>query len=250
MRYIYYILFILVVLSAVVGFQLMAKDDGDKNAALVINGRVITLDEFKSLRDAMSYQKGDSDFINSLITREILIQEAQKQGIDKEEAFRKSIRNFYEQSLTKALLDKKLASLQVTVSDDELNQCIGFMNKKFHLTIFTFESLEDAEHGIYREGEETSLYFEELPKELRDRILAGREGEITDPVKTGDKYEAVRVDRIEDCSLRERSGVDIERIKTILMEEKIEKAVDDWITGLRQKSSIKILVEKDEGDNP
>jgi hypothetical protein len=49
MRYIYYIIFILLGLSAVIGYELRSKNDSLKEAALIINGRAITIDEFNKL---------------------------------------------------------------------------------------------------------------------------------------------------------------------------------------------------------
>ncbi len=76
-----------------------------------------------------SQQRRKSDCVNSLITKELLLQESQREGIDKEESFRESIQNFYEQSLIKLLIDRKFASLHVTVSDEDVNRYIALMNK-------------------------------------------------------------------------------------------------------------------------
>jgi parvulin-like peptidyl-prolyl isomerase len=243
MRYIYYIIFILLGLSAIIGYELRSKNDSFKEAALIINGRVITTDEFNKLYSSRpSHVKEKSDFINSLITKELLIQESQKEGIDKEESFRRSIQNFYEQSLIKLLIDRKFASLNITVSDEEINRYIAFLNKKLHLTMFSFDSLEEATRGNYGDGESKTIYFEGLCEDIRYCIISLKEGEMTKPIKIGEKYVVVRLDKVEISPLHKPSTIDKDRIKRMLTECKKEKMINDWITDLREKASIKILL--------
>lgn len=244
MRYIYYIIIILLGLSAIIGYELRSKHYPLKDAALIINERVITIDEFNKLYSSQPpHLREKDDFINSLITKELLIQESQKEGIDKEEPFRKSIQNFYEQSLIKQLLDRKFASLQITISDNELNRCIGFLNRKLHLTIFSFNNAEEAKKGNYINGESKIVYFEDLSKDIRDIIVSHKEGEITEPMKTGEKYVVVRLDKIEKCSSRTLSSIEKESIKNMLIEGKKEKIINDWLADLRKNARIKILLK-------
>ena len=248
MRYIYYIIAILLILSAVFAFELIPAPMHTKKAALIINNRIITVDEFKKLYSSrVGHTKGKEDFINSLITKELLIQESQKEGIDKEETFRRSIQNYYEQTLIKQLMDRQCGSRcdprKLAVSDGELQRYIALLNKKLHLTIFTFSSPEEAKKSTYRNGESKAVNFEDLSKDLKDIVLPLRKGEMSGSVRTGEKYIVVRLDDEQEMSshqpLRERE----EDIKKILIEAKREKAINAWITDLRNKASVKILVD-------
>lgn len=242
MRYIYYIIFILLGLSAIIGYELRSKNDSLKETALIINERVITTDEFNRLYSSRAYHiKDKSDFINSLITKELLIQESQKKGIDKEESFRRSIQNFYEQSLIKLLMDRKFATLNIAISDDELNKYIMFLNSKLHLTIFSFDSAEEAKKGDYRDGETKIAYFKDLSIDIKDSIISLKEGEMTGPIKIGEKYVVVRLDKTEIFSYQMPSDLEKERIKKMLIDGKKEKAINDWTADLREKASIKIF---------
>ena len=88
MRYIYYIAIILLGLSAIIGFELRSPKNSSKDAALIINDRIFTTGEFNKLySDQQPRMQSKTDFINSLITKELLIQESRKEGIDKEETF-------------------------------------------------------------------------------------------------------------------------------------------------------------------
>jgi hypothetical protein len=103
---------VMVVALALIVFQFFeGRPDAGKKAAIIINDKVITLDEFAGMKP--SHDEHRADFINSLIARELLIQEAQRTGIDKEENFRRSLQGFYEQSLVKVLMDRKLTLLSI-----------------------------------------------------------------------------------------------------------------------------------------
>ena len=245
MRYIYYIIIILIGLSAIIGYELRSKHYPPKDAALIINGRVITIDEFNKLYSSQPpHLREKDDFINSLITKELLIQESQKEGIDKEEPFRKSIQHFYEQSLIKLLMDRKFASLNITINKDELNRYVSFLNKKLHVTIFTFDSIEEAKKGDYRDGESKGIYFVDLSKDIRESVISLEEGKMTEPIKTGDKYIIIRLDRVEIRSSQMPSDAEKERIKKMLIEEKKEIIINDWMADLRKKASIKVLINR------
>lgn len=245
MRYIYYIIIILLAISAGIGYELRPARTPEKKAALIVNKRVITLDEFDCYYAAQpSYLKDRDDCINSMITKELLIQESQREGIDKDESFRKSIQNFYEQSLIKLLIDRKLASLQIISSDDELNKYISLLDKKLYLTIFSFAGEEEARKGNYKKGETKTAYFEDLSKDIRNGIIALKNGKMTEPIRTGGEYIVVRLDRMESYSSPPPSPSETERIRKMLTEEKREKIINDWISDLKKKASIKNLLDE------
>jgi hypothetical protein len=245
MRYIYYIIIIFLLLSAAVGMELRSKRSSTKDPALIINNRIISTEEFNRLRTSQpSGQRGKSDFINSLITKELLIQESQREGIDKEESFRQSIQNFYEQSLIKLLVDRKFASLHVTVSDEDMNRYIALMNKKLHLTIFTFNSPEEAEKGVYKDGESDTVSFRDISKTMQSIIIQLREGGVTRPVRSGKEYIVVRLDGTETTSAKMPSDREKEELKKVIFEQKKEDMISDWIADLRKEASIKILVNE------
>ena len=242
MRYIYYIAIILLGLSAIIGYELRSPKNSLKDAALIINDRIFTTGEFNKLYSQQQPRmQSKTDFINSLITKELLIEESQKEGIDKEEPFRSSIQNFYEQSLIKLLIDRKLASLKVTVSDDEINSYLAAFQKKFHITLFSFASPEQARKSKFSNGEKRIVYLDDLAGNIRNSVLALKEGQITAPVKTGDTYTVIRLDKVVFDHSRLPSAQSKEKIRMMLTEEKKENIMNDWISGLRKKAAIKIL---------
>lgn len=242
MKYLYYIVLAVVAVSAAAGYFLSAPQTPPSNAALIINDRVITTDELKrryaSLRPGI---EDEDDFINSVITKELLIQESQRSGIDKEENFRRSIQDYYEQSLIKLLMDRKCAILNVSVSDDELNRYIPYLNKKILLSIFSFEDFDKAKSGRYTRVEQKTSPFEDLSNEIKDQVVHLKKGEMSQPMKSGDVYIALRIDGVDSLPLPAPSLEEREKIRNILIEDKKEKMIDDWLADLRNKARIKIV---------
>ncbi len=68
------------------------------------------------------------------------------------------------------------------------------------------------------------------------------EGGMTHPVRSGDKYIVVRLDGTETTSAKTPSASEKEEIKKMLIEDKKEEMISDWIADLRKKASIKILL--------
>ena len=68
--------------------------------------------------------QGRRGYVDRLLEKEILLQEAQRQGIDKERDFMKSIENYWEQALLKSLLQRKSDQISgsIHVYDNEIEE--------------------------------------------------------------------------------------------------------------------------------
>ena len=66
--------------------------------------------------------KNRANFLNNLITRKLLLQEGQRQGLDTQKDFLRSIENFWEQSLLKLVVDQKVKEISknITVTESEI----------------------------------------------------------------------------------------------------------------------------------
>ncbi len=238
MRYIYYILAVLLTAAALIAYQFFSdKPPAQKNAAIIVNERVISAEEFNKLKPA--HDESREDFINTIITKELLIQEAQKEGFDKQEAFRRSIQNFYEQSLIKALMDKKFSSLSATVSDDEVDRYLAFADRNLDLTIYSADNADDAKSNRFRE-ESKIVAFDDLYTELKGAVMALKIGQKGSPVQVGGKYIAVKLNGIKQPAGTSRPKR--EEVRRMLVEEKRELMMKEWVDGLRKKAMIKVLV--------
>jgi hypothetical protein len=63
--------------------------------------------------------KAKRELLDNLITKKILIQEAQRENFDKEKSFMKEIERYWEQALLKLLLKKRTEEFSRSVTVDE-----------------------------------------------------------------------------------------------------------------------------------
>lgn len=138
----------------------------DKDIIVSVNNYCITRSEFESEFKTSPYGKTDTpesrkEFLNTLIDRKLILQYAQKEGLDKEKNFLKMIEKFWEQSLLKIALDKKTREIEskISVSGWEakrtaetkmLSDWMNELRKQAHITIKddTLRNAVDKDGGL------------------------------------------------------------------------------------------------------
>lgn len=95
-----------------------------------INGFRLTLDEFQTrLAEEMEYdpdykleKEAKKEFLENIIKKELLIQEAKRLNLDKEEVFIRAIERYWEATLIKDLLELKgrEISKKILISQEEI----------------------------------------------------------------------------------------------------------------------------------
>lgn len=177
--------------------------------------------------------------LDSAITRELLIQEAQRQDIDKEESFRKSLKTFYEQSLIKILTDRQYSQVKVTVEEKEIDAYLAFYGK-----MVTFSRLPATATPPYApeatEGDQNEVLFDDLSESLQ-LILAGlKPGEFAIKFDTGSDRYAIRLDKLVPAQAVDGKQPPREVIRDMLMDYKRQQQIVKWLDELRTKASITI----------
>ncbi len=125
------ILIISFVFSFLIGCS-SSGSEGDKRVVAEVNNYRMTVEDLRYELKNIPYdrpylletEEGRMRYINSLLEKEILLQEAQRQGIDKEKDFMKSIENYWEQALLKLSLEReaKRISGSIHVYDNEIEE--------------------------------------------------------------------------------------------------------------------------------
>lgn len=83
----------------------MTADDFKDEAKLVLSNKNLAADPYTAKKQ----------LLGELITKEVLLQEAQRQNFDKDKAFMKEIERYWEQALLKLLIRKKTKELSKSV---------------------------------------------------------------------------------------------------------------------------------------
>jgi hypothetical protein len=241
MKYIFYILGILIVLTIGVALRLSNSLKVEiSEPALVINDRILSENELDERHKSGSYHSQGKGFLESVITRELLIQEAVKQGINKEEAFRKSVENFYEQSLVKILIDRKFQSLTPIVTDEMVEKYTGLSGKILQLTKFVYQTEEAIQKGRPQSSVEIKNEFENMSDSLKFSLLFLKPGELSSPEHTEAGYIFYRLDATLDATGIEPL-TDRAQIKEFLINQNKKIQFDSWLEQLKIKADIQIL---------
>ena len=150
--------------------------DGKKILANIGNYEM-TVEDFKNeaaLISPYKYLPGDSakvkeEFLDELITKKILLQEAQAQNFDKDKAFMKEIERYWEQALLKLLIKKKQKefSADIVITEKDLKDEYGRMANK-GVPVGPFERMApEIRRDITRKREEEA--FEKWMSDLRKK---------------------------------------------------------------------------------
>ena len=88
-----------------------------------ISGIEITSTKFETAFSSSQFAEGGEsakkEFLDTFILRKLILKEAERLGLDKEPEFLKDIQLFWEQSLLKRTLAKKIKELSIQVSVDD-----------------------------------------------------------------------------------------------------------------------------------
>lgn len=124
-------LFFLLVLIFIIGCWRTPKE---KIIVAKVNNYEITKEEFEQEFKDSVYSRQDTlqsrkEFLDNLINRKLILQDAQKKGLDKNNDFLKTVEKFWEQSLLKIALDKKTKELagSASVSDKDIEEAYSKM---------------------------------------------------------------------------------------------------------------------------
>lgn len=242
MRYFIAIACILLSVSLFTAYRLFLRQEAPAGAvALEINGRRIFQDEYLRLLDeAKKKSTGGEGFNEALITRELLIQEAQRQRLDQEETFRRSIQNFYEQSLIRLLTDRKMREMKAGVTDAEIAAYERLLPAALDLVRLSAVSAEAAAAGNFTGEERLTLPFADLAETVQLALLDLSPGMTSKPLADG---KAFTVYRFEAMAPETGAAVPLpprEEIRARLEKARLGAAMDQWLQELRRSARVAV----------
>ena len=234
-------------MSLIVAFFLLSEDkkDSSNEIALIINDKKITTDEYRHPPAArMNHSAGDEEYLEALIIRELLIQEAKRQGIDKEESFRISLQHFYEQSLIKVLMDRQYENLRVEINDKEISLYHKWLAGTVSFTMSTYTTHEDIKNGKPKAQESKTSVFNELSEFTQQQLFGLQPGQHSAPVHFLDAYLVFQLISIELPENTKNIQDQQELLRNKLSALKKEQLMSQWLNRLREEASISILPEE------
>ena len=154
------------------------KDKTAENQTLAkINDYVLTLDEFQTQlaqevrldKDFKVTKEAKKAFLDQLITKEILIQEAKKQNLDRKEKFIRAIERYWESTLIRDLMEVEGQKIEkrTVVSQEEIEKRYNDM-KKLDKNLPPLDSIRHKISKKIMEDKKQRL-LEEWSNQLKDR---------------------------------------------------------------------------------
>jgi len=245
MKYIYCIIGILILITFGLAVRLFGLKVDVSESALVINDKIITKSELEDLSKFGSYHSQGKDFIDSVITRELLIQEAVKQRIHKEEAFRKSIEMYYEQSLIKITVERKLQALSPVVTESMIEKYSEMSPNRLRYTKYIYENKEDYQKGKVSSATAMEGEFEDFSDVLKYSLFLLSPGDKSEPELLDEGYVVYRLDEI----IRNQ-GVgkmhDDGQVMSFLIDQGKNAMFNTWMNDLKKNADIQVLSPENE----
>lgn len=241
----------------------------------LVNGRAITQYEFdvrwnelsEATRARYDKEGGKRRFLDELITRELLMQEARRRGLDQSDAIRDRAQRYKEQLVLDELLKDKLRE-KVELSQAELdayyekhaNELLAPLKVQVSLMLLNnlpaakdlkkqvesgsdfgkFAQRYSIDEKTKGKGGDLGPYRKGLLNPEVDAVVQTlKPGVISEPIKTDAGYYLVKVSPLE----KETIQADLatrERLRQELLADKRRKRFEEVISDIRSKGSVRL----------
>ena len=247
----------------------------DEPVLALVNGRAITQAEFDLRWEELSqatrarYEKdgGRRRFLDELITRELLMQEARHRGLDQNDTIRDRAQRYKEQLILDELLKDKLAA-KVELAKGELdayydkhaNQLLAPLKVQVHqLLVNNLPAAKDLKKQIDAGGD-FAKFAQRYSIDDKSKAKGGdlgpyrtgvlhpdvdavaqtlKPGATSDPIKTEAGYYLVKVTPLDPEVIQADLAVR-ERLRQELLAEKRRRQFEDVIADIRAKATVRL----------
>ena len=240
----------------------------------LVNGRAITQTEFdlrwgelsKATRSRYEQEGGKRRFLDELITRELLMQEARRRGLDQDDTIRDKAQRYKEQLILDELLKDKLQS-KVEVTQAELNayyekhasQLLDPLKANVSLMLLpNVYAARDLEAQVNRggsfakfalrysiddktkaKGGELGPYRKGLvPPEVDAVIHTLKIGMVSAPIKTDNGYYLVMLTPLDEAIIQADLATQ-ERLRQELLSDKRRSRFEEVIADIRANAVVR-----------
>ena len=256
------------------GLVSCAEQQREEPVVAIVNGKPITQTEFdlrwgelsQATRARYDKEGGKRRFLDELITRELLMQEAQRRRLDQDDVIRDKTRRYKEQLILDELLKDKLQTkvevtqpeldayyathanelldpLKVNVSimllpnvyaakdlEAQINRGGSFVKFAQRYSIDDRSKSKGGDIGPYRKGL--------VPPEVDTVIHTLKPGMVSAPIKSDNGYYLVLVTNLDEAVLQADLATQ-ERLRQELLAEKRRKRFEEVIADIRTNATVR-----------
>jgi peptidyl-prolyl cis-trans isomerase C len=247
----------------------------EERVVAFVNGRPITQTEFdiewaelpEATRARYEKEGGKPRLLSELVTRELLMQEARKQGLDQNDQIRERARRYKEKLMLDELLKDRIKT-KIELTKEELDayyekhahQLLTPLKVRVSLMLLpNYPAAKDLEKQVNQGGDfgkfaqrysidyktksnggDLGPYRKGLVvPEVDEVIHTLRPGMVSAPIKTEAGYYLVKITSLEP-EIIQADLATRERLRQELLNEKRQKRFDDVIADIRAKAVIKL----------
>jgi len=223
---------------------------GDDRVIARINNYELRASDLKEAASNVLVKKKEQ-ILDMLISKEVLLQEAQRLNLDKEKPFMKEIEGYWEQALLKSLVSKKIKEMSgnIAATGREIADEYNRMRRRVLAELIIFSDKGSAQRflqagaGTAFDGAKQEWYESgDLPPILEDALFAMKQEGLSAPIEYNNSWVVLRFIREEEtkaaplAELKGRIAENITRIKK-------QKLLEDWSIELRRKATVRINKE-------
>lgn len=233
------------------------KGKGQRENIASVNDTPISLAEFQKEVSILSKRnpafkitpQALEEQLITIIDKKILLQEAMKKGITEDERFVETIKTFWEQTLIRELVELKAGEWtdKLFVTEDEVERHYQMMQYMPVVKYARVKNKGQAEEikgkmlkGLQVDGAETlgPLYIEDVGVGALINAFDMNAGE-TGVYETDEGYVVIQVVKKEKTAVPPLKD-SYSRIKTFLLEQKKQNAMEKWLTEVKSSAKIQI----------
>lgn len=219
------------------------KDSSADDPIVTINGQPLTRQTIVNLKSDTSQSESNDDYISELITKHLLIREAQRRKLDKEPSFRLALKMFYEQTLIDSLLQQVKDKIETETTADEIDRYLQSYGR-----IFSFYTLKASgnvnQSKIKSLGTKYITRFDDLDLPLRHALANMQPGDTTTTLSSQNERMAIYLEAVEG-EPKASQDHDRDHIRQQIHQIKIERQLNRWVENLRNKAEIKYHTNQD-----
>jgi peptidyl-prolyl cis-trans isomerase C len=243
------------------------KDSKNDSRVLAkINNYELRVSDLKEAADpallkryaSYSPANGKEQLLDILISKEVLLQEAQKLNLDKEKSFMKEIEGYWEQALLKSLINRKIKELSanITVTDEEIANEYNRLQQKVLAELVIFADKAPAQQlskagtnfDVVKQALKGQIVLEvpadwytsrDLPLPIESYLFVMKPGELSPAIEYNNGWVVLRVLNAEARSIGPFQELK-EQIREDILRAKREDLLESWSADLREKASVKI----------
>ncbi len=263
----------MVILATGSGVSGCSPQPDESDTLVIVNGKPITQSEFDvrwselpgSTQERYKKEGGQKKFLDDLISRKLLLQEAQKIGLDQTPAFRERLQRAKDQMLLDALMSDVLKD-KVEISDKELQDFYAshvsmlpqaqqiraaqivvptikqatelkqqldggadFADLARRFSMDQATKAKGGDLGQYRKGQ--------TPPQVEAVLLSLKPGTVSQPIETSSGFHLVKVLSRQG---EDKDTVVRERLRQELVAEKRRQQFEDYLRNLRTMATIRM----------